>query len=142
MTNHWWPTYIAEHEAMHAVAAMKMGLPVAYVTIEPGFEEGVHFPAAVHIPDELIDMERDALAVAVAISAPSHLTIHRRVAPGLWHYSQLEADSAYEVAGRYGVTFDEVWEQTEQIVNDNLGEMVVLAQLLVDEGKVTFDLAT
>jgi hypothetical protein len=142
MTNHWWPTYIAEHEAMHAVAAQKMGLPVSWVSISPGEAEGIHFAAAVCIPDELIDMERDKLAICVSMSAPSHLTSHRVVAPGLWHYAQIEADMAYEIAGRAGITFDEVWEQTAEIVNDSLGEMAVLAQLLVDEGRVEFDLAT
>ena len=139
--NHWWPSYIAEHEAMHAVAAMKMGLPVAWVSITPGVAEGIHFAAAVHIPDELIDLERDKLAICVAMSAPSHLTTHRDVAHGLWRYSQIEADMAYEIAGRAGITFDEVFEAAEEIVADNREEWVDLTVRLVDEGKVVFTLA-
>lgn len=138
MNDSWLPTCIAEHEAMHAVAAMRMGLPVAYVTVEPGFEEGVHFPAAVHIPEELIDRERDCLAICVSMSAPSHLDTHRVMAPGLWRYAQLEADSAYEIAGRYGHTFGEVYDHAAIIVSDHLDEMAELAERLVAEGKVVF----
>ena len=40
---------IAQHEATHAVVAVKLGLPVAWVSIEYGLEEGVRFQAAVKL---------------------------------------------------------------------------------------------
>ena len=133
--------HIAQHEAAHAVVAQRMGLPVSWVSIDSGYEEGIHFAAAVKIPDELIDMERDKLAICVSMAAPSHIQTHRHVAPALWRYAQMEADLAYEIAGRAGITFDEVYDLSENLISEHWPEIVTLAHRLEDEGKVEYDLA-
>ena len=133
--------HIAQHEACHAVVAMKMGLPVEWVSIEWGFAEGIHFAAAVSIPDELIDVERDKLAICVAMAAPSHIQTQRVVARDLWEYAQAEADLAYEIAGRAGIEFGEVHDLSQNMVDEHWPEIIDLAHRLEDEGKVMFDLA-
>jgi hypothetical protein len=128
---------IAQHEAAHAVAAMAMGLPVAWVDANPGHAEGIDYMAAVHIPDEAIDRERDLLAICVAMACPSHLPtepdtlIHR--------YAQVEASLAYEMGGRAGITFDAIYDHCTQIMDERWGEIVDLTDRLLDEGKVVFD---
>jgi hypothetical protein len=133
--------HIAQHEAAHAVVAQRMGLPVSWVSIEWGYEEGIHFAAAVKIPDEEIDMERDKLAICVAMAAPSHIHTHREVANDLWTYSQLEADLAYEIAGRAGIEFAEVHNLSLDMLDEHWPEIVELGHRLEDEGKVVFALA-
>jgi len=137
----WWPKYIAEHEACHAVVAMKMGLPVEWVTVEAGFDEGIHFPAAVKIPDDKIDRERDLLAICVATAAPSHIITHIHVAPSLYHYAHLEAQGAYKMAEAAGIEFDEVYDLSVNAVDEHWVEIIELAERLEAEGKVVFDVA-
>ena len=133
--NHRQTLRIAEHEAAYAIVAQKMGLPVAWVQITPGFEEGIDFMAAVKIPDELIDRERDLLAICVAMSAPSHLP-HRGTEIG--RYAEIEAGLAYEVAGRAGIEFDEVFDLAELHVTENRADIVDLALTLIEKGRVEF----
>ena len=133
--------HIAQHEAAHAIVAMKMGLPVSWVSIDYGYEEGIQFQAAVKIPDEEIDRERDKLAICVAMAAPSHIQTHRQVANDLWMYSQAEADLAYEIAGRAGIEMKEVYDLSLNTLDDHWPEVVDLAHRLEDEGKVVFALA-
>jgi hypothetical protein len=133
--------HIAQHEAAHAVVAQRMGLPVSWVSIDWGYEEGIHFAAAAQIPDELLDMERDRLAVCVAMAAPSHIQTHREVASDLWEYAQLEANLAYEIAGRAGIEFDEVHNLSLNMLDEHWPEIVELGHRLEDEGKVVFALA-
>jgi hypothetical protein len=133
--------HIAQHEAAHAVVAMKLGLPVSWVSIDWGYEEGIHFAAAAQIPDELLDMERDKLAICAAMAAPSHIQTHRIVARDLWDYAQLEANLAYEIAGRGGIEFKEVYDLSLNTLDDHWPEIIDLGHRLEDEGKVTFALA-
>jgi hypothetical protein len=133
--------HIAQHEAAHAIVAMKLGLPVSWVDIDPGYAEGINFMAAVQIPDEEIDRERDALAICAAMAAPSHIQTHRIVAADLWRYAQIEADLAYEIAGRAGIEFREVYDLSLNTLDDHWPEVIDLGHRLEDEGKVTFALA-
>jgi hypothetical protein len=133
--------HIAQHEAAHAVVAQKMGLPVEWVSIEWGKVGDIHFAAAVSIPDDQIDKERDKLAICVAMAAPSHIHTHRDVSPELWRYSQMEADLAYEIAGRAGIEFREVYDLSVDMLDVNWPEIIDLAHRLEAEGKVMFDLA-
>lgn len=129
---------IAQHEAAHAVVAMHMGLPVDWVSIEWGFAEGIHFAAAVSIPDEQIDMERDKLAICTAMAAPSHIQTHRDTSLDLWGYAQDEADLAYEIAGRAGIEFREVYDLSVNMLDEHWPEVIDLAHRLEAEGKVVF----
>jgi hypothetical protein len=131
---------VAEHEAAHAVAAIKMGLTVAWVDINPGFEEGIDFAAAVKIPDETLDFERDVEGICVALAAPSFLVSHENV-PELWRYAQLEADLAYELGGRNGIPADEIHDTTATLVADELAEILDLAARIEKEGRVVFETA-
>jgi len=131
---------IAQHEAAHAVVAMKLGLPVEWVSIEWGYDEGIHFAAAVKIPDEQIDMERDKLAVCVAMAAPSHIQTHRDTSPDLYEYAHDEANLAYEIAGRAGIEFREVYDLSVNTLDDHWPEVIDLAHRLEAEGKVVYDL--
>jgi len=133
--------HIAQHEAAHAVVAQRMGLPVSWVSIDWGYEEGIHFMAAAQIPDELIDMERDKLAICVATAAPSHIHTHREVEPELWRYAQMEADLAYQIAGRGGIEWKEVHDLSLNMLDEHWPEIVELGHRLEDEGKVVFALA-
>jgi hypothetical protein len=133
--------HIAQHEAAHAVVAMHMGLPVSWVSIDYGYDEGIQFMAAVKIPDEEIDRERDKLAICVAMAAPSHIQTHRIVARDLWDYAQLEANLAYEIAGRGGIEFREVYDLSLNTLDDHWPEVIDLGHRLEDEGKVVFALA-
>jgi len=133
--------HIAQHEAAHAVVAQRMGLPVSWVSIEYGYDEGIQFMAAVKIPDEEIDRERDKLAICVAMAAPSHIHTQRIVARDLWDYAQLEANLAYEIAGRAGIEFREVHNLSLDMLDEHWPEIVELGHRLEDEGKVVFTLA-
>ena len=128
---------IAEHEAAHEIAAREMGLPVAWVTVHPGCDEGISFTAAVKIPDELIDRERDLFAICVATAAPYHLLTHRTSDIG--KAARLEYMLATEMAGRAGITAEEVYDRSAEIVDECWPEIVALALRLQDEGTVTFD---
>jgi hypothetical protein len=129
---------IAEHEAAHAVAALKMGLTVAWVQVTPGFDEGVDFGAAVKVPDETLE-ERDLFAVCVATAAPSHLRSHREHPIG--RHARTEASLAYKAAVDAGFQFDDVYDAADIVVNDYLGEIRDLARRLLEDGKVVFDAA-
>jgi hypothetical protein len=151
--SNWWPTYIAEHEAAHAVVAQKMGLRVAWVRINPdptvdffhmaatGIEiEGEDEADNMKLASEVEIEDRDTLlGVTASMSAPSHLHSHKDVVPGLYRYAQLEADAAYEMAGRGGIPVDEVWDAVEVALGDGWQEMCDLADRLVREGSVEFD---
>lgn len=128
---------IAEHEACHAVVAMRMGLPVSWVSIDQGTDEGITFTAAVKIPDEQIDRERDCFAICVAMSAPAHLITHH-ADENMRRYSLMEAGLAYEIAGRNGIEFDDVYDKAVDLVDEHWVEICDLAERLVEEGKVVF----
>jgi len=130
---------IAEHEATHAVAAKEHGLTVAWIDIGFGYDEGIAFAAAVKIPDETIDWDRDRLAVCIAMAAPSFIEPHRLV-PELYRYAQVEASMAYAVAGKYGIEFDDVYDPAGKVWDEHYDEIHDLALRLVKEGKVVFDL--
>jgi len=130
---------IAEHESCHAIAAQEMGLPVSWVTIERGTDEGVIYMAAVKIPDELIDAERDCFAICVAMSAPVHLTTH--LAHEVGRYARAEALLAYELGGRNGHRQADIWDRASDIVDERHGDIVALAYRLLEEGTVTMDAA-
>jgi hypothetical protein len=132
----WTRIRIAEHEATHAIAAMKMGLPVCWVDINQGTAEGIDYMAAVQIPDEHIDRDRDLFAICVAMAAPSFLTMHREHEIG--RYAQVEAQLAYEMGGRAGITQDAIWDEASDIVRDEWNEILDLSERLVDEGRVDF----
>lgn len=126
---------VAEHEAAHAVVAMHMGLPVEWVQVRPGRDEGIDLGAAVKIPDEEIDLDRDLFAVCVAMAAPSALG-H----PGVMgEYADLEASIAYSLAGRDDLDPDLVRQQAEALVGEHRDEINALAERLLDEGRVVFE---
>ena len=137
---HWHRRRVAEHEATHAVVAVKMGLPVEWVTIDQGYDEGINFVAAVKIPDEKLDMERDRLAICVAMAAPSFIDTHRSDEE-LFRYARMEASLAYEVAGRAGIQPGDVYDQAESLVSDHWVEIADLTDRLMAEGTVTLALA-
>jgi hypothetical protein len=91
--------HVCELEAAHAVVAQKMGLPVEWVTVEPGCDEGLNFTAAVKIPDERTDRtSADTLRrICVAMAAPVHFYTHREQPIG--DYAQLEGVRAGAVGG-------------------------------------------
>lgn len=128
---------VALHEATHAVVAQKMGLPVSWVTINPGCDEGINFGAAVKIPDELIDRKRDLFAICVSMAAPVHLHDHRGKPIG--HYAQLEFEAALEIAGYAGHEAGAVYDESERLVEEHYSEIIDLSHRLRDEGMVTFE---
>lgn len=130
---------MAEHEACHAIVAQEMGLPVAWVTIERGTDEGVNYMAAVKIPDELIDAERDCFAICVAMAAPLHLTSH--LAHEVGRYARAEAQLAYELGGMHGHKQADIYDRCADIVDERHGEIIALAYRLLEEGTVTMDVA-
>lgn len=132
----WTRIYMAEHEATHAIAALKMGLPVSWVDINQGTAEGIDYMAAVQIPDEHIDRDRDLFAICVAMAAPSFLTMHREHEIG--RYAQVEAQLAYEMGGRAGITQDAIYDRSEEIVSDEWEAIIDLSERLVGEGRVEF----
>jgi hypothetical protein len=128
---------VAQHEACHAIAAQQMGLPVAWVTIDPGCDEGVNFMAAVKVPEELIDRERDCFAICVAMAAPAHMISHHDFVVG--RYARMEAEIAYEIGGRQMIPHDEIYERCSEIVDEHYVEILGLAERLLEEGTVVFD---
>jgi exoribonuclease II len=126
---------IAQHEATHAVVALKLGLPVEWVSIDHGLDEGIHYVAAVKLPDEKLDMERDRFALCVAMAAPSFfLTSDEEVD----HYAELEASLSYTLAGKNGIPPADVYDDAATLVSDNHVEILDLAERLETEGRVVF----
>lgn len=60
---------VAVHEATHAVVARRLGLPVEWASIVPGYDrdEKMHYPAAVKITDERGQDQRLVLAAQAAV---------------------------------------------------------------------------
>jgi hypothetical protein len=131
--------HVCELEAAHAVVAQKMGLPVEWVTVEPGCDEGLNFTAAVKIPDERIDRTSpDTLRrICVAMAAPVHFYTHREQPIG--DYAQLEYGLALEVAGRAGIQAGEIYDESAKLFHQHYSEIIDLAQRLNAEGIVTFE---
>jgi len=139
MTNDEKRTYaIAQHEATHAITAMHLGVPVAWVSIEDGLEEDIHFTAAVRIPDDMLDPERDRFAVLVSMAAPSFLKTYDKE---IDRYAQTEAVAAYRLADKYDLDSDHVYDEAATITGDHFAEVYDLAERLVAEGKVVFERA-
>lgn len=139
MTHPYWTRlHVAEHEATHAVVARKLGLPVAWVSIVPGHDEGVDFGAAVKIPDDQLDMNDPAClaAVCVAMAAPSFMPNGNA---DIARYADIEADAAYQLGGLLGIEFDTIYDQAEELVWESHEEIHDLAYRLMDEGTVRFD---
>ena len=130
---------VAEHEACHAVVAQKLGLPVAWVTIDPGCDEGLNFDAAVKIPDELIDRDDpDTLKkICLAMATPYHFLTHHNDVIG--HYAALENMLALEIAGMAGIDTEDFDSETYHLFTDNEAEIIALAQRLEAEGTITFE---
>jgi len=128
---------MAEHEACHAIVAQRMGLPVAWASIEFGLDEGIQYHAAVKLPDELIDQERDRFAICVATCAPSFLISHQSD-EDLWRYATMEADLAYTIAGKHGIDPDDVYDKAADLVDEHHVEIMELAERLDAEGRVVF----
>lgn len=129
---------IALHEASHAVVAMAMGLPVEWVSIQAGHDEGIFFTAAVKIPDEKIDRERDRFAICVAMAAPSFFPTDDEE---IDRYAKLEASLAYTLAGKNGIAPAEVFGEAERWMLFREHEVLELAERLTEEGKVVFQAA-
>ena len=127
---------LALHEATHATVAMKMGLTVAWVSIDQGYDEGVNFMAAVKIPDESIDMERDREAICVAMAAPSFVITDDEE---MDRYARAEASLAFTVAGQHGIRPHEVYEEAARLAADLYPEIGDLADRLALEGRVVFE---
>jgi hypothetical protein len=137
---HWLERFeVAEHEATHAVVAQKMGLPVSWVTIDPGCDEGLNFDAAVKIPDELIDRENpDTLrAICVAMAAPFHLRSHLERPIG--HYTVLEYQLALGIAEVAGIDAKDIHDTSARLFRESYDEIIELAERLREEGTVTFE---
>lgn len=142
---------IAEHEAAHAVAALAMGLRVAWVSIEAVESESDIFMAATGIDlggddDEMklaadveITDERDLLGVCVSMAMPSFIAMP----DGHWlvRYSQMEALDAFAMGERAGIAEDEIAHRCEAIWDEKWGEIAALAQRLMAEGRVEFAVA-
>jgi hypothetical protein len=127
---------VAMHEAAHAVAAKVMGLTVAWVQIDPGHDEGIDFEAAVKIPDETLDRDRDVKAVCVSMAAPSFIVTHTGHRIG--QYAQIEARAAYGVAEEHGLNYEEVYDLAGDIVDEYWQDILLLADRLTEEGRVEF----
>lgn len=133
----WLDLAVARHEACHAVVARRLGLPVAWVTIEAGHDEGVNFGAAVKILDEGIDMTNpeQARAVCIATMAPSFLfTGDAR----LDAYARVEAATAMQMADHHGLESEVLDLDADLLVEEYKEEILLLAERLVAEGTVTF----
>jgi hypothetical protein len=126
---------IAQHEATHAVVAMKLGLPVEWVSIEHGLEEGIRFQAAVKLTDEELDLERDRRDILVAMAAPSFLDTYDRDVDA---YAELEARLAYQLAARNGIDPTDIYDDAATLVSDHFPEVYDLADRLAAEGRVVF----
>jgi hypothetical protein len=138
---------IAEHEAAHAVAAMAMGLRVAWVTIEAvesvddiymaatGIEIEGHDEDMMKVAADVeIENESDLFGVCVSMAMPAHIAIP----DGHWlvDYSRSEAMQAFWKASAKGISDQEIADQCEIIWEERWGEIALLAQRLVTEGRV------
>jgi hypothetical protein len=130
---------IAVHEATHAVVALKLGLPVSWVSIEHGYEEGITYSAAVKMPDDQIDMERDRFAICVAMAAPSFLNTYDE---GVDDYARREASLAYWIAAKHAIDPEHVYDDAASLVSDHHVEIYDLADRLEEEGKVMMEMAS
>lgn len=142
MTDPYWVELaIARHEACHAIAAQKMGLPVSWVTVVPGRDEDQNFGAAVKIPDEGIDLARTEVlhAVCVALAAPSRLHTGNRK---LDAYAMTEYAKAMKTAELHDLDAEAIHKEADDIVEDYKEEILLLADRLLEEGTVSFDVAT
>lgn len=134
----WLDLAVARHEACHAIVALKLGLPVKWVTIEAGHDEGQDYGAAVKISDEGIDMSNpgQAKAVCLAQMAPSYLfTGDAR----LDAYARVECGTAMQMADHHGLESDLLDMEASELVEDHKEEILLLAERLVAEGTVSFD---
>jgi hypothetical protein len=129
---------IALHEASHAVVAMAAGLPVEWVSIVADRDEGTFFTAAVKIPDELIDRERDLFEICVAMAAPSFLETGDEE---IDRYAEMEASLAYTMAGKAGIPPADVYAAAKRWVLFREHEIIELAERLTVEGKVVLQAA-
>ena len=129
---------IALHEASHAVVAMAVGLPVEWVSIVADRDEGTFFTAAVKIPDEKIDRERDLFEICVAMAAPSFIPTGDE---DIDRYASMEADLAYTIAGKSGIPPADVFTDAQRWTIFREHEIGELADRLTEEGKVVFEAA-
>lgn len=129
---------VARHEACHCVVAQKLGLPVAWITIDPGHDEGIDYGAAVKIPDELVDLSDpdQRFAVLVSMAAPAFLHASN---PTLDAYARTERGTAYAMATHHGLEPELIELEASLLVEDYAEEILVLAERLVTEGTVYFD---
>jgi hypothetical protein len=131
---------IAWHESAHTIAALEQGLQVEWVNIEGGYDEGINFQAAVKINDKLIVPERDAKAIAISMACPSFSPVGFGTPdPQLDFYAQQEAVAAYEMAGSYGYSMQEIVEEAEWIADWRVEEIHAFTIRLHEEGLVVFD---
>jgi len=131
---------VAVHEAHHAVAAMEMGLSVAFVDIEGFFFGTKEFVAGVGIRAATDQPEgRNVLPMAVAIIAPS---LTESGDASVDRYASLEREAGLILAGRHGIDSQEVIESAEYIVWKEWDEIRMLANRLVAEGRVEWDAAS
>jgi hypothetical protein len=117
---------------------MQLGLPVAWVSIEHGLAEGIQFQAAVKLPDEKLDLDRDRHALLVAMVAPSFLNTYDADVDA---YARLEASLAYEIARRNGIPPEDVYDDAATLVTDEQIAIYDLADRLEAEGRVVFEVA-
>jgi hypothetical protein len=85
---------VAVHEATHAVVALRLGLPVEWASIVPGYDrdEKMHYPAAVKITNEAKQDQRLVLAAQAAVEFVATGD------EGMDHYAVWEARRAYRDA--------------------------------------------
>lgn len=138
---------IAEHEAAHAVAAMAMGLTVAFVSIDAVSGPDDIYAAATGIEidghdDDMMKVmadveiadERVLFGACVSMAMPAHIAIP----DGHWlvDYSRDEANQAFWKASAKGISDQEIAEQCEIIWEERWWEIAALAQRLCEEGRV------
>jgi hypothetical protein len=136
-TKHWLErVHVCEHEAAHAVVAMRAGLPVDWVTCEPGCDEGINFTAAVKIPDEHLDRANPGTlkAICVAMAAPVHF--HTHLDRPIGRYASLEYELALEIGGRAGIEAGTIYDESAELFHEHYSEIIELAQRLDAEGTV------
>jgi hypothetical protein len=126
---------IALHEATHAVVGRALGLPVKWVSIDPGYdeEEGLEYGAAVKVTDEARQNQQHVLMATVApsfIEGPD-AEINR--------YAKLEAHYALERAGYLGYDPTRIKWRARGYAWTRRDEIEQLAKRLLDEGRVEFD---
>jgi hypothetical protein len=119
---------IALHESCHAIAAIEMGLPVAWVDInQPKVATG-RFVAAVFIPKRT-EFPEDAEAVAVSLAAPSGW---RTGNEELDYYAGLELSAALEIAGANGIDPLSILDQVKWIIDSKEDDIYEMRNRLVN----------